>query len=110
MCAVEVVNAAAKLVVRRPRPHLEGLPHLMATASSRSFPSAHAASSFAAARALADALPATQVYTLATLMALSRPYLGVHYPSDIVAGIALGTAIAELCRRVDRAHAQRAGR
>src|SRR5436309_15111225 len=32
VCAVEVVNAAAKLVVRRPRPHLEGLPHLMATA------------------------------------------------------------------------------
>ena len=36
------------------------------------------------------------LYALATAMALSRPYLGVHYPSDIAAGALLGDAVARL--------------
>jgi decaprenylphosphoryl-5-phosphoribose phosphatase len=93
--AVEVTNALAKLVIRRRRPRLEGLPALMSTRSQRSFPSAHAASSFAAARVLSEAFPALPVYAAALAMGLSRPYLGVHYPSDVVGGIALGSVIAE---------------
>ena len=50
----------------------------------------------AAAGALKRVLPAGPVYVLAGLMALSRLYLGVHYPSDIVAGAALGVAFEEL--------------
>jgi undecaprenyl-diphosphatase len=45
---------------------------------------------------LSKAQPLPAVYALAIVMALSRPYLGVHYPSDIVAGALFGTALVEL--------------
>ena len=45
---------------------------------------------------LSAALPPAPLYALAGAMALSRPYLGVHYPSDIVAGALLGDAVARL--------------
>jgi len=89
-------NLAVKFVVRRRRPTLEGLPPLSGVISSLSFPSAHATTSFAAARAYAGLLPAPALYLAAAMFALSRPYLGVHYPSDVLAGAALGTAVAAL--------------
>jgi membrane-associated phospholipid phosphatase len=89
-------NIALKYVVRRKRPVVEGLPPLSSTVSSLSFPSAHATTSFAAARELSSVLPAAPVYGLATAMALSRPYVGVHYPSDIAAGAVLGSALPRL--------------
>jgi decaprenylphosphoryl-5-phosphoribose phosphatase len=89
-------NQAIKLTVRRRRPRLPDLPPLARTLSQLSYPSAHAATSFAAARSLSAALPASVLYTLAAAMALSRPYLGVHYPSDMLAGAALGDAVARL--------------
>jgi membrane-associated phospholipid phosphatase len=93
---VEVSNALLKRVFRRPRPELDGLPALVVPRSPLSYPSAHAATSFAAARLLSEPLPATCVYGLAAAMAISRPYLGLHYPSDILAGALLGTAMADL--------------
>ena len=94
--AAEVANAAMKQVVRRRRPALEGLPPLVSTRSGLSYPSAHATCAFAAARVLSTvALPGV-IYGAAGAMAISRPYLGVHYPSDVVAGAVLGTALAEL--------------
>lgn len=92
----EVANAAMKRVVGRRRPALEGLPPLMATRSGLAYPSAHATTSFAAARVLSAASLSSLSYAGAAAMALSRPYLGVHYPSDVIAGAALGTALAEL--------------
>jgi membrane-associated phospholipid phosphatase len=94
--AVYGVNQALKFAVRRPRPALEGLPPLAGTLSGLSYPSAHAATSFAAARMLSPALPAAPLYAVAVALSVSRPYLGLHYPSDIVAGALLGAAIAEL--------------
>jgi undecaprenyl-diphosphatase len=90
--AAELVNAGMKRVVRRRRPVLDGLPPLMRTRSGLSYPSAHSTTSFAAAAVMASPM----AYAAAAAMALSRPYLGVHYPSDVVAGALLGTALAEL--------------
>ena len=88
-------NYAVKLVVRRTRPQLPGLEPLTPVVSRLSFPSAHATTSFAAARAFSGVAPAALLYVVALAFAASRPYLGVHYPSDVIAGAVLGTAIAE---------------
>ena len=90
--AAYAANTVIKEVVRRRRPVIDGLPPLAPTISGHSYPSAHAAMSFAGARAL----PWPQLHTVAAAMALSRPYLGVHYPSDVAAGAALGDAVARL--------------
>ncbi|HEY3969843.1 MAG TPA: phosphatase PAP2 family protein [Solirubrobacteraceae bacterium] len=93
-------NTALKLLVRRVRPQLPGLPPLTSTPTRFSFPSAHSSTSFAGALAYSRAgLPAAPLYTLAVGLALSRLYLGVHYPSDVLAGALLGLAIAEMCTR-----------
>jgi membrane-associated phospholipid phosphatase len=94
--ATLVLNTVIKYAVRRARPVLEEeLPALTPVLSGRSYPSAHASTSFAGARALAAAgLPSAPLHAVAAAMALSRPYLGVHYPSDIVAGAVLGDSVA----------------
>ncbi|MDE3132557.1 MAG: phosphatase PAP2 family protein [Acidobacteriota bacterium] len=94
------LNTAVKYSVRRPRPELEALPPLTPVVSELSFPSAHATTSFAAAAAYSRALPFASplFYGAATMFALSRPYLGVHYPSDVLAGAALGTVTGRLLR------------
>jgi membrane-associated phospholipid phosphatase len=87
-------NTAVKLAAGRPRPHLEGLPPLTSTVSALSFPSAHSTTSFAAARLYGPLIGAEPLYAVAVLFAISRLYLGVHYPSDILAGAVLGTTLA----------------
>jgi decaprenylphosphoryl-5-phosphoribose phosphatase len=88
------LNYAVKLLVRRPRPVLEGLPPLGGAPSSLSFPSAHATSSFAVATAMARVDPATSAaFIVAVALSLGRPYLGMHYPSDVLAGALIGIAL-----------------
>jgi membrane-associated phospholipid phosphatase len=88
------LNYAIKLVVKRPRPVLEGLPPLGGAPSSLSFPSAHATSSFAVATAMVRVDPAMAgALVVALLVSLGRPYLGMHYPSDVLAGALLGIVL-----------------
>ena len=93
-----VVNYAIKVVIGRERPLIEDHPPLARAPSKLSFPSAHSTSSFAAATALGRVEPRTRVplYALAAAICVSRPYLGMHYPSDVLAGVALGTLVGGL--------------
>jgi membrane-associated phospholipid phosphatase len=92
------VNYLVKLAVRRRRPRLRRLPPLAAAPSELSFPSAHATSSLAAAAAMGRVAPGSRppLYGLAGAICLTRPYLGMHYPSDVLGGAAIGLAIGRL--------------
>jgi undecaprenyl-diphosphatase len=101
----DVVTGLGKLVVARTRPHYH--PEIPVP-TSHSFPSGHAASSFAAATVIAMLAPRLRVpaFLLAAAIAFSRVYNGVHWPSDVLVGALLGVAIALLLlaagRRVPR--------
>jgi undecaprenyl-diphosphatase len=92
------VNYLVKLAVRRQRPRLRRLPPLATAPSELSFPSAHATSSLAAASAMGRVAPGSRapLYGLAGAICLTRPYLGMHYPSDVLGGAAVGVAIGRL--------------
>ena len=96
--AASLLATVLKWVVDRPRPHDGSLVELP---SSSSFPSGHAATAFAAAAAVGSLHPRLRipVFALAALVALSRLYLGVHYPLDVAAGAALGLGTAWLLTR-----------
>lgn len=91
-----LASMAVKRVVRRPRP--THVAPLVRTAGRHSFPSSHATSAGAAAVAY-GALGAPVVVPLAAAMCVSRLVVGVHYPTDVVAGAALGAAAAGLGAR-----------
>ena len=88
-----------KRVVRRRRPHASGLRVLDATPSDLSFPSAHAASTTAAAVAAAPLVGTLLTAPVAAAMLLARMLLGVHYPSDVSVGAALGVVSARMVLR-----------
>jgi membrane-associated phospholipid phosphatase len=96
--AAYLISTSIKLAIGRKRPLIEDLPHLMATPTGLSFPSSHSTSSFAAAQAYGRLLPQAPLLGAAGAMAFSRLYLGVHYPSDVAAGAALGLVVGSLGR------------
>ncbi|WP_406836091.1 phosphatase PAP2 family protein [Streptomyces sp. AHU1] len=98
------VNTLLKWSARRPRPLLEGVPairHLARQPHTTSFPSGHSASAaaFATAVALESRRYGVLVAPVAAAVAFSRVYVGVHYPGDVLAGMAIGAGAAALtCR------------
>jgi len=90
------INYAIKSILGRERPVLDepGLEPLVGVPSSKSFPSSHAAMSFAAATVFVYFRPSLWpfFYSLAFLVSWSRVYVGVHFPSDVLAGMFIGLA------------------
>jgi undecaprenyl-diphosphatase len=89
-----IPDAVVKPLTARPRPFAATtqLTTLREHPGSYSFPSGHAATAVAGAYSLAAMWPAARPYAwvLATLITLSRAYLGVHYPTDLLGGALLG--------------------
>lgn len=102
-----VVNILLKPLVARIRPYeiIEGLRCIVARESEFSFPSGHSANSLACAWVLyrlCDKKLGLPALILAILISLSRLYVGVHYPTDVLAGIAVGILLAEAAIRLSR--------
>jgi undecaprenyl-diphosphatase len=96
------VAAAALIggIVARPRPFVTD-PHVhlfLAHAPDPGFPSDHATAAFAIAAVLIARLGRRAIPALvaATVLAVARVLVGVHYPSDVIAGAVLGTTMAAL--------------
>lgn len=92
-------NILLKNLVARTRPYdvIEGLTYIVRRPKEFSFPSGHAGSSFAAACIMLRRLPGRYgipAFVLAVLISLSRLYVGVHYPSDVLFGVISGILIS----------------
>ncbi|MCU1697192.1 MAG: superfamily protein [Mycobacterium sp.] len=107
-----LAHAAAvviKRIVKRERPSHPAIAVNVGTPSRLSFPSAHATSTTAAAILLGRVTGLPLPVVLVPPMALSRLVLGVHYPSDVVTGVAVGAVVAKVVSRLsDRVEGERA--
>lgn len=103
--ASATVNTVCKRSVRRDRPLLDGVPlirQLHRQPATTSFPSGHAASAAAFVTGVALESPrwGAAVAPLGAAVAFSRVFTGVHYPSDVVVGAALGVGSAYAVRGI----------
>jgi undecaprenyl-diphosphatase len=107
--AADLLASLGKTVVHRHRPFVH---QLGAPTTTHSFPSGHAATSFACATVLSVIEPRLRVpaFALAVLIALSRLYNGDHFPLDVLAGAALGGVTALLLLAATRRRLPRAPR
>ena len=89
-------NIILKNIIARTRPYevVEGLNRIIGAQSDFSFPSGHSGASFAVAVVMFMEMPkkyGVPALIVATLIAFSRLYVGVHYPFDVIAGVLTGT-------------------
>ncbi len=101
LCSLIINNNIVKNLVQRPRPFrtFTDIRILIPTPSEFSFPSGHTSSSFAAASVFYKHLPkkiGIPAIVLAGLIGISRLYVGVHYPTDVLAGIFMGIFLGYL--------------
>ena len=107
-----VTNITIKPLVERARPWLVWpIVPLVTENDPNSFPSGHTCAAFAAAMAWVRALPRRGdrviVVVMAVLMGLSRLYVGVHYPSDVLAGALIGSLCAWIAWKAFQAYEER---
>ena len=111
-----VVNLVLKPLGDRRRPNRDtyGIPvaRQVAMPRSTSFPSGHAASAFAFATGVGDAMPALglPLHAAAAVVAYSRVHTGVHYPADVVVGSVTGAALGQVAVALRRRLPLRQGR
>ena len=98
------INVGVKSLFRRTRPRRqEHKHHFLRQPRSSSFPSGHATSGFMAATLLSEGQPRwlrIGWHGLASVVAASRVHVGIHHPSDVVAGAFIGAGLGHLVRRV----------
>ncbi len=103
-CSDLIAYRVVKQAVARPRPAHSGMKVVLRVpdSTSPSFPSSHATNMFAAAGIISFVFPpyAGLAFAYAACVAYSRVYVGVHYPSDVIAGGVLGFAISFLIWQV----------
>ncbi len=97
-----LVNAVLKSVFRRTRPVSDVVhPHPFRQPLTSSFPSGHATAAFCAATLLSDQDPLGPLYfAAAAVVATSRIHTKIHHASDVVGGIAIGTLLGVIGRRI----------
>ncbi len=107
LCVSTAATVALKYGVNRKRPFVT-YPDIqkVADAGSYSFPSGHTSDAFATATSLSLAFPKWYVITPSFLWACSVGYsrmdLGVHYPSDVLAGAIVGAGSAFVCYKANQ--------
>ena len=106
VCSLLVTNLTLKPLVDRVRPYelIDGLRNLVTPGDRQSFPSGHTSAAFAAVLAWWPCLPkrwmGKAALTAAVLMGLSRLYVAVHYPTDVLAGACVGAFCAWVVHRI----------
>lgn len=101
-----VTNIVLKNILARTRPYeiIDGLYSIVGAQKDYSFPSGHSACSFACAVVIYRYCPkkyGISALAAAVLIALSRLYVGVHFPTDVLGGALVGTFAALLACRID---------
>lgn len=100
MISAAIIMIVLKVLIHRPRP----LDYALVAVSSFSFPSGHAAVSFSGLPLIQRVFKKIKWFwvVLAVIIALSRVYLGVHYPSDVVAGAMVGYSVGWIILKIEQ--------